>query len=57
MGTRYKITVNGKLVYEGEFTSSKTEITETLKKVEDLLNLDENTPQTDDDLVLFAVES
>lgn len=32
MSTRYKITVNGKLVYEGEFTSSKTEITETLKK-------------------------
>ena len=57
MSTRYKITVNGKLVYEGEFTSSKTEITETLKKVEDLLNLDENTPQTDDDLELFAVES
>ena len=57
MSTRYKITVNGKLVYEGEFTSNKTEITETLKKVEDLLNLDENTPQTDDDLVLFAVES
>lgn len=26
MSTRYKITVNGKLVYEGEFTSSKTEI-------------------------------
>lgn len=57
MSARYKITVNGKLVYEGEFTSSKTEITETLKKVEDLLNLSENTPQTDDDLVLFAVES
>lgn len=57
MSTRYQITVNGKQVYEGEFASSNAEITETIRRLEDLLNLDENTPQTDDDLVLFAAES
>lgn len=57
MSARYQITVNGKQVYEGEFASSNTEITETIRRLEDLLNLNENTPQTDDDLVLFAAES